>query len=157
MWRVSRPIYQFLFPENRLHFYRRTTRDKILLEFSSIRKCPRMPYLECLFFNYCTSVYLYKCVIPSVGITKRTYSWNGKTAREHLLLKAFTNALIWAGLTAHPSWSEKICCASLERKNDLHLKTTLFLGLLQSNIYFFAYCNSLFTFIEHESALLAVS
>jgi len=67
---------------------------------------------------------------------KRTFSWKDKLPQNTL----FGGPLLlhWNGqdLTAHPSWSWKICCASLERKDNFHPKTALLLVVCsQSNVF----------------------
>ena len=103
-------------------------------------------HLSEMTFLLIASIYLYKFIIPSIGISEPTPE----------MLKLSQNILIWSALlshwngqdlTAHDSWSWQLCCAFHECENDFHRTTPLFSSYLQSNICFLPILN-LFSFFE---------
>jgi len=75
-WGSDLPSFQvslsdlILLPENRLHFFRRNTPDNILLEFPP--PSANAFLISGMGFLPITSMYLYKFIIPSIGISEVT-------------------------------------------------------------------------------------
>jgi len=60
-------------------------------------------YLEWLFSQLHTSMYLYKFIIPSIGISEATTE--KLKVPQNIFLASFASSLQWVGPIAHDSWS----------------------------------------------------
>jgi len=117
------PIYHLvLLPENRLHFFRWKTRDNILLEFpppsGNAFLTSGMDFLSI------ASMYLYKFIIPSIGVSEATTE--KLKLPQNIFLGSFTSSLQWAGLNCSRFLILTNLLCFPGTKNDFHLKTALF-------------------------------